>query len=125
MTALPHVLITGGASGIGLESARLLAAQGWLPILLDRDRDRSALADAGAEPGMPSARTPYDDIAGELQVKSAFRVCSRLIASRVAASNAPWSGAGAAANETATDPGYINGQIIAVDGGFAGAGMLG
>ncbi|PZP26738.1 SDR family NAD(P)-dependent oxidoreductase [Pseudomonas kuykendallii] len=123
MTALPHVLITGGASGIGLESARLLAAQGWLPILLDRDR--SALADAGSELGVPSARNPYDDIAGELQVKSAFRVCSRLIASRVAASNAPWSGAGAAANETATDPGYINGQIIAVDGGFAGAGMLG
>ncbi|WP_282344439.1 MULTISPECIES: hypothetical protein [Pseudomonas] len=119
MTALPHVLITGGASGVGLESASLLASQGWLPILLDRDR--SALA----EPGMPSARTPYDDIAGELQVKSALRVCSRLIESRVAASNASRSGADAAANETATDPSYINGQIIAVDGGFAGAGMPG
>jgi len=123
MTAHPHVLIGGGASGIGPESARHLAAQGRLPTLLDRER--GALADAAAESGMPSARTLYGDIAGELQVKSAFRVRSRLIASRVAASNAPRSGAGAAANEPATGPGYINGQIIAAGGGFAGAGMLG
>ncbi len=71
MTALPHVLITGGASGIGLESARLLAAQGWLPILLDRDR--SALADAGSELGVPSERLLCCDIADDQQVESAFQ----------------------------------------------------
>jgi 3-oxoacyl-[acyl-carrier protein] reductase len=72
MTAHSHVLITGGASGIGLESARILAAQGWLPILLDRDL--SALADAGAELGIPSERTLCCDITDEQQVEAAFQL---------------------------------------------------
>ena len=60
-----HVLITGGSSGIGLATARLVAAQGARVSLVARDEAR--LADAAAQltgdgrtspPRAPTSRTP-------------------------------------------------------------------
>ncbi len=47
-----RVLITGGASGIGLATARLLAAEGSRLALLDRDAVRLREAVAGFSPGI-------------------------------------------------------------------------
>jgi NAD(P)-dependent dehydrogenase (short-subunit alcohol dehydrogenase family) len=47
-----RVLITGGASGIGLETARLMAAEGARLALLDRDEVRLREAVAGFGPGI-------------------------------------------------------------------------
>ena len=41
-----HALVTGGSSGIGLETARLLAARGATVSLLARDQGRLAVAEA-------------------------------------------------------------------------------
>jgi 3-oxoacyl-[acyl-carrier protein] reductase len=46
------VLVTGGASGIGLETARLLKERGWQPHLVDLNGD--ALDDARDELGLQS-----------------------------------------------------------------------
>lgn len=45
-------IITGGASGIGLETARLLKERGWNPFLLDLKRE--ALDEACAALGLPA-----------------------------------------------------------------------
>ncbi|WCB96860.1 NAD-dependent glycerol dehydrogenase [Baekduia alba] len=47
------VIVTGGASGIGLGAARLLGEEGWATVLVDRDPDAldvavTALREAGA-----------------------------------------------------------------------------
>lgn len=38
------VLITGGTSGIGLASARILAREGWIPVLMGRDAEKGKAA---------------------------------------------------------------------------------
>src|ERR1700752_716522 len=43
-TRAPAAVVTGASSGIGLETAKALAAQGWRVIGLGRDPDRSAAA---------------------------------------------------------------------------------
>ncbi|MDU0826349.1 MAG: SDR family NAD(P)-dependent oxidoreductase, partial [Negativicoccus succinicivorans] len=38
------IVITGGTSGIGLATAKILAASGFLPLLVGRDPERGAAA---------------------------------------------------------------------------------
>jgi len=63
------VLVTGGASGIGLETARLLQARGWRPALLDLRRE--ALDEACRALGVDHARAFAADIADEAAVEAA------------------------------------------------------
>jgi short-subunit dehydrogenase len=50
--AIRVAVVTGGSSGIGLATARLLAERGWRCVLLARGRERleAAAAELGAEP---------------------------------------------------------------------------
>lgn len=50
------ILITGSSSGIGLASARLLAAQGHEIWLLNRNPEKSAIAVAAIKMAVPNAR---------------------------------------------------------------------
>ncbi|WP_395105925.1 SDR family NAD(P)-dependent oxidoreductase [Actinomadura sp. SCN-SB] len=48
------VIVTGGASGTGLASARMLGTDGWSVVLVDQDEERLAraadeLRDTGAD----------------------------------------------------------------------------
>ena len=67
-----RALITGGASGLGLATAELLAARGWQLGLLDRDATRLAAAalDLRAR-GSPLCETYAVDTTDEAAVKSA------------------------------------------------------
>ncbi len=60
--------VTGGASGIGLASARMLAAAGAAVVLLDRDGERAEAAAAG----IPGARAAALDVADAGAVEAAF-----------------------------------------------------
>ena len=53
------VVITGGTSGIGLATAKILAASGFLPLLVGRDPERGAAALAS----VPAARFLQGDVA--------------------------------------------------------------
>ena len=64
------VAVTGGASGIGLETARLLAERGYAPFLLDLKQE--ALATACAELGIATDRGIACDVTDEASVDSAF-----------------------------------------------------
>ena len=67
-----RALITGGASGLGLATAQLLAARGWRLGLLDRDIGR--LADAAAAlraAGSPLCETYVVDTTDEAAAKAA------------------------------------------------------
>ncbi len=67
-----RALITGGASGLGLAAAELLAARGWRLGLLDRDIGR--LADAVTalrEKGSPLCESYVVDTTNEAAVKTA------------------------------------------------------
>lgn len=64
------VAVTGGASGIGLETARLLAERGYAPFLLDLKQE--ALAHACAELGIPPDRGIACDVTDEASVERAF-----------------------------------------------------
>ncbi|MEO3388467.1 SDR family oxidoreductase [Mesorhizobium sp. CAU 1741] len=57
------VIVTGGASGIGLETARLLKARGWSPYLLDMKQDAldEACATLGLEGGHGIALSVTDE----------------------------------------------------------------
>ncbi|HYF41796.1 MAG TPA: SDR family oxidoreductase [Ramlibacter sp.] len=61
--------ITGGARGIGLATARLMASAGAHVVLLDKDG--AAAAEAARELG-PSASADTLDVASEAQVTAAF-----------------------------------------------------
>ena len=71
-------LVTGAAGGIGLATARRLAADGACVLLTDRDE--AALADAGAQMaemfGRDVVRTMRCDVTDETQVRTAFDVCA-------------------------------------------------
>ncbi len=49
--------ITGGTSGIGLESARLLASEGATVIVSGRDRARGAIPGPASSPARPCTST--------------------------------------------------------------------
>jgi 3-oxoacyl-[acyl-carrier protein] reductase len=64
------VAVTGGASGIGLETCRLLAERGWRPFVMDvKD---AAVQAACAELGLPAARGFACDVTDEDAVEDAI-----------------------------------------------------
>ncbi|NMG39044.1 SDR family oxidoreductase [Chelativorans sp. ZYF759] len=70
------VLITGGASGIGLETARLLAARGWVPHLVDMNE--AALWAACDELGLDRSCASSCSVTDEGAVESVIsRLASR------------------------------------------------
>lgn len=69
------VAITGGASGIGFASAKLLLARGFDPWLLDLKWQM--LADACAELGIPAKRGIVCDVADEVSVDKAIGTVTR------------------------------------------------
>lgn len=85
MNAARHALITGGSSGIGLASARLLAAQGWRISLIARGRERLEAATSAlrSSSGDPAAANSYPaDVADRQQ-------CARAVGAAIAAAGAP------------------------------------
>jgi rhamnulose-1-phosphate aldolase/alcohol dehydrogenase len=91
-------LITGGAGGIGLATARILLANG--ACVLVSDRDAEALAKSSAELaetfGLDVVRSTECDVTVEAQVQAAFDACARefggvdiLVANAGIASSAP------------------------------------
>ena len=62
-------IITGGASGIGFETARLLKERGWSPFLLDLKRE--ALDEACAALGLPAAAGFTLSVTDEAAVEAA------------------------------------------------------
>ncbi|MES5047467.1 SDR family oxidoreductase [Rhizobium nepotum] len=64
------VAITGGASGIGFSTARLLMARGWQPWLLDLKRQ--ALDEACEKLGIDACRGVVCNVADETSVEQAF-----------------------------------------------------
>ena len=67
-----RALITGGASGLGLATAELLAARGWRLALLDRDAVRLAAAATDLRSkGSPICKSYPLDTTDEAAVKSA------------------------------------------------------
>lgn len=67
---MKSVLITGGASGIGLEIARLLHERGWRVYLMDRNAD--ALADACRAIPIDPAQAIACSVTDEKEVESAI-----------------------------------------------------
>ncbi|MDG4648310.1 SDR family NAD(P)-dependent oxidoreductase [Roseibacterium sp. SDUM158017] len=57
MSDTPVALVTGAARGIGLATAKRLAAGGWRVAMLDRDAEELAAADAPPGPVLP---LPFD-----------------------------------------------------------------
>lgn len=64
------VAVTGGASGIGFATAKLLMERGWQPWLLDLKRE--ALDDACGRLGLPVSRGLVCDVADEISVDNAM-----------------------------------------------------
>ena len=62
-------IITGGASGIGFETARLLKERGWSPFLLDLGRE--ALDEACAALGLPANAGFAASVADEEGIEAA------------------------------------------------------
>jgi len=70
---MKRAVITGGASGLGLAAAGLLAARGWNLALLDRDGTRLAAATRDlASHGSPHCESAVVDTTDEAAVKSAI-----------------------------------------------------
>jgi len=69
------IVITGGSSGLGLELARRLAAEGARLTLIARDRDRleRAAQELRAQPGGATVRIESLDIRDEAAVRDAVR----------------------------------------------------
>ncbi|MCV0397780.1 MAG: SDR family oxidoreductase [Rhizobiaceae bacterium] len=70
VTGRGAVAITGGASGIGLETARLLGGRGWTPCLIDLKRE--ALDQACDELGIGRDRGFACDVTDEEAVENAI-----------------------------------------------------
>jgi short-subunit dehydrogenase len=68
-----RAVITGGASGLGLAAAELLAARGWRLALLDRDESRAArAAETLRALGSAHCETSIVDTADEAAVRSSI-----------------------------------------------------
>lgn len=68
-----RAVVTGGASGLGLAAAELLAARGWRLALLDRDAERLAAATARLVTlGSPLAEGSAVDVTDEAGVRIAI-----------------------------------------------------
>lgn len=91
-------LITGGAGGIGLATARILLSHG--ACVLVSDRDAATLAQSSEELatsfGRDTVRSALCDVTSEDQVQAAFEICARefggldiLVANAGIASSAP------------------------------------
>lgn len=72
---MKSVLVTGGASGIGLEIARLLNDRGWRVYLVDRNAD--ALADACRAIPIDPAQAIACSVTDEKEVASAIETAAR------------------------------------------------
>ena len=66
-------VITGGASGIGLATARLLAAEGTSVVLAGRDEARGQTATASIVDDGGDARFVRADVANDAQVEALAR----------------------------------------------------
>jgi rhamnulose-1-phosphate aldolase/alcohol dehydrogenase len=91
-------LITGGAGGIGLATARRLLAEGACVLIADRDVETLASADADLVKahGRDIVRSVACDVTDEQQVRAAFETCAKefggldiLVANAGLASSAP------------------------------------
>ncbi len=71
---MKSVLVTGGASGIGLEIARLLNDRGWRVYLVDRNAD--ALADACRAIPIDPAQAIACSVTDETEVASAIETAA-------------------------------------------------
>ena len=83
------VAVTGGASGIGLETCRLLGERGYAAFPIDLDPD--AVARACADLGIPAERGIACDVTDEAAVEAAHRPDRRLVAGSRRSSIAPAS----------------------------------
>jgi NAD(P)-dependent dehydrogenase (short-subunit alcohol dehydrogenase family) len=91
-------LITGGAGGIGLSTARLLLSHGACVLIADRDTEALAASHAALAQvfGADQVRSADCDVTEEAQVQAAFETCARefggldiLVANAGIASSAP------------------------------------
>ena len=107
-----HALVTGGASGIGLATARLFLAEGAKVALLDRNAE--ALAGIAAELGVPGIPA---DVADPEAVAAAVDAAAAALGGLDAVVNA--AGISRVASLTATSPALWR-QVMAVnlDGPF-------
>jgi len=88
-----RALVTGGASGLGLAAAELLAARGWQLALLDRDEPRLAsAAEALRALGSPHCEAFTVDVTDEATVRFAVDA----FAGRVGGLDVALNGAGVA-----------------------------
>jgi 3-dehydrosphinganine reductase len=76
-----HAIITGGSSGIGKATAKLLASQGWDISIIARDRDKLEVAKVEI-----AARQLHDrqqvlavcaDVEDKLQIEQAVKACTQ------------------------------------------------
>jgi NAD(P)-dependent dehydrogenase (short-subunit alcohol dehydrogenase family) len=72
-------LITGGAGGIGLATARRLLAEGACVLIADRDVEALTATDAGLVKsfGRDIVRSVACDVTDEQQVRAAFDACAK------------------------------------------------
>ena len=73
--AAKSVIVTGGASGIGFDTARVLTQKGWSAWLLDLKAE--ALQAATGKIGLPAERGIVCDVSDETAVERAVARCSQ------------------------------------------------
>lgn len=82
-----HALVTGGGSGIGLASARALAADGARVTLVGRNEEKLAAA-VEAFPRAAQVDVHAADVADEAQIEAAIRAADRRMPLTIAVANA-------------------------------------